>query len=379
MKWSPTRSSKVTMMFLTILSLGALVVCEAVKHKQTQPHLDEKLAAATKMQQAIDIISQTRAAESYGFDPETDPRRTGLIGQEFTPITSDRGTLKAKQVVTNPNFAALVVQMFKSAKLKKGDTVAVAWTGSLPGANLAVLSAIETLELKPIIITSVAASIHGANDPYMTWLDIERLLVDHGVFTAQSVAASYGAGEDTGKGLGQTGRSLIRLAVQRAGITFIDKGKFSRQVAERMKIYTQHAQGAPIKLYVNVGGGLGSLGARINGYLARPGFNRSLQKERFGRNGTMTIMAKKGVPVVHINYIDRLCKRYKIPFDPAEDVTPGRGAMFRRLTYRLDLVAGILVGLLITFFITIRIDVRHYTRRRRDAWEKRTSTLFAKS
>jgi poly-gamma-glutamate system protein len=368
-KWKPTRVSKLTLLLLSVVSLGVLAAVERFQRTRERPYLPEKLTAARKMQQAIEAVAEARAAAGHEFDPNTDPRRTGLIGLEFSPITNDRGVLAAKQIVTNPNFAALVVELFRSAGVKRGDTIAVGWTGSLPGANLAVLAAAETLQLRVVAVHSVAASMYGANDPSFTWLDMEKLLADRGIFRTRSVAASLGGDEDRGKGMGNAGRDLIRQAIGRAGVTMLREPTFEQQIAARMRVYQERAGRAPVKLYVNVGGGIGSLGARINGLVVRPGLSRSFLGTRFGRDGAMTLMAKRGVPVVHINYISRLCQRYGFPDDPWADPTPGAGPMFRRGEHDLWLTGSLLVALLALFFVTIRLDMRYYVRRQKLANE----------
>ena len=97
-----------------------------------------------------------------------------MIGQDITQITTDRGYIDSKLTSMNPNFAAVIVEMLKEADVKNNDVVAISFTGSLPGLNIAVMAAIQTLKLKPIIITSVGASNSGANDPYFTWLDMGK-------------------------------------------------------------------------------------------------------------------------------------------------------------------------------------------------------------
>ena len=366
MKWRPNHVSRGALVLLAAVSLGALTIAELLHKGKRKPHQEEKLAAAQQMQEAVAAVAGARALAGHEFDPERDPRQTGLIGSEFTAITTDRGVLSAKQIVTNPNFAALIVDILKTAGLKEGDTVAIAWTGSLPGANIAVLAAVETLKLRAVPIASVAASMSGANDPEFTWLDMERLLVDRGVFRTRSVAATLGGDEDSGKGLGKAGRGLIRQAAERASVELFNEREFTRQVARRVETYTKHAGGSPIKAYINVGGGIGSLGARINGQILRPGLNRSAWGMRFGRSGVMTLMLKKNIPVIHISYIDRLCKRYGYPTDPMVDDTPGNGPMFYEGKPVTWLIVCLLVGLLAAFFVTVRLDVAAYLRRRRE-------------
>ena len=60
-------------------------------------------------------------------------------------------------VSLDPNFAAVMVDLMNSLNIKARDTVAVLMTGSMPGANLAVLSACKAMEITPIIISSLGA------------------------------------------------------------------------------------------------------------------------------------------------------------------------------------------------------------------------------
>ncbi|HET6428487.1 MAG TPA: poly-gamma-glutamate system protein [Phycisphaerae bacterium] len=364
MIWRPTKVSRRALAALAAASLAALAAADGLRPRRPQPFLKEKLAAAEKMHEAISAVSRHRAGAGYEFDLSIDPRRTGMIGPEFTPITNDRGSLRAKQIVLNPNFAALAVQMFKQAGVRRGDTVTVAWTGSLPGANLAVLSAAEVLGIRLIPIHSISASMYGANDPQFAWLDMEKLLHEEGVFDTRSVMATYGGDEDRGKGLGRDARGLIQDIAARTDVPLVREDDLTGQIRRREQEYARLAGGAPIRAYVNIGGGIGSIGARINGLIMTPGVNRSTRGKDFGRAGVMTRMAQRGVPVIHINYIDRLCRRYGYASDPAADPTPGAGPMFLRRTHNLFLVAALLAGLLAVFFITIRIDTPRYLHRR---------------
>ena len=157
-------------------------------------------------------------------------------------------------MATNPNFAAVVVEMLKEAGLEKNDIVAVAFTGSLPGLNIAVHSALQTLKLKPIIITSVGASNWGANDPYYTWLDMESALFKGGIFENKSIAASIGGGLDRGRGLSPEGRQLIVDAIERVGIEFINEEHLEGSIQKRIEIYNKHRKKNNIKAFINVGG-----------------------------------------------------------------------------------------------------------------------------
>ena len=198
---------------------------------------------------------------------------------------------------------------------------------------------------------------------------MEHLLAAKGVFRTRSIAATVGADEDRGQGLGRSGRTLIERSAQRTGVPLIFLSTFEEQIAARMKAYRETVGETPIKLYVNIGGGVGSLGARFNGLLLKPGLTMSTVGLRFKRKGVMTLMAKKKIPIVHINYIDRLAARYDYPVDPQADRTPGEGTIYASQVHNLGLAGALLAGLLIVFFVTIRLDTRSYIRRQKQEHE----------
>ena len=65
-----------------------------------------------------------------------DINRTGLIGPEWTPLTTSQGILEAKRTSLDPNFAALLVRYFKEAGLEAGDHVPSAPAAPSPGCSL---------------------------------------------------------------------------------------------------------------------------------------------------------------------------------------------------------------------------------------------------
>ena len=76
-----------------------------------------------------------------------------------------------------------MVELMTQLNLQKNDTVAVLMTGSMPGANIAVLTALKSLSVVPVTITSVGASQWGANHIDFTWLDMEKILYNNNLIT----------------------------------------------------------------------------------------------------------------------------------------------------------------------------------------------------
>ena len=163
--WLSPRSNKV-LVPLALLTLLASFYVETGLHVVRSPWYDDMLRAAELSARAAAHLKQKRLERGVFVDPVNDPAETALIGQEYTQITTDRGYLDAKLASTDPNFAAVIVDMLHSLGLSRGDCLAVAMTGSFPAINLSTLAALETFGAKPVLISSVGASNFGATDPF---------------------------------------------------------------------------------------------------------------------------------------------------------------------------------------------------------------------
>ena len=247
-------------MMMIYFALGNITYLETVG-------FNDKKEAVEIMEEALSVLKK-EVKNKYPEEPilkVIDPNLTGLIfNRPKSPMTTFSGSLKAKQTVLKPNFSALIVDLFIQAKLSKGDTIAVGMTGSMPGANIALISACEAMEIVPVIITSVGASEWGATDSNMTWLDMESVLNVNNVISNKSNAASLGGKGDiykekkVGKIIygGKRGSKLASKAIKRNGITEI-KG-----YDERILFYKEFIRGdlSVYSSYINIGGGVSSMG-----------------------------------------------------------------------------------------------------------------------
>jgi poly-gamma-glutamate system protein len=341
--------SKIVLSVLALLALMAFLAVEFQKEDVKLKWYDQKLEAANLANNAIDYLKEFRLQKGVFIDAVNDPNGTALIGQDITPITTDRGNIEAKLTATNPNFAAILVEMLKEAGLEKNDVVAVSFTGSLPGLNIAVHAAIQTLDLKPIIITSVGASNWGANDPYYTWLDMEKVLDDAGIFKNKSVAASIGGGLDRGRGLSPEGRQLIVDAIERNKVEFINEEYLERSITRRMEIYNQYRKKSKIKAFINVGGGIASMGSIENSQFVPSGLSMSLPMMNYPMRGVLIQMAEENIPIIHLLNINQLAKKYGLPISPTPLPVPGEGEVFIQKRYSIVLTSAV------TLFLTIAI------------------------
>lgn len=351
--------SKTVLSVLSLLALMAFLAVEYGKEDVRLKYFDQKIEAAKLAKEAADDIKEFRMHKGLFIDVVNDPNETALVGQDITPITTDRGYIEAKLTATNPNFAAVVVDMLMEAGVEKNDVVAVAITGSFPGLNIAVHSAIQTLNLKPIIITSVGASNWGANDPYYTWLDMERSLFNAGIFKNKSVAASIGGGLDRGRGLSPEGRQLIIEAIKRNKVEFINEEHLESSIHKRLDIYDNQRKKDKIKAFINVGGGISSVGSIENVNYIPSGLSKSLPMRNYPVRGLIVQMAERNIPIIHLLNVNQLAQEYGLQINPTPLPRPGEGEIFIQRRYSVPLTAGV------TLFLTLAISFIFLMERKR--------------
>ncbi len=320
-----------------------------------------KLRAVATMARAERAVAAIKRERGIAIDERNDPSGSGVVGPQFTVITTDRGVQTAKVLAAHPNFAAAVTQMMLRARVRPGDLVAIGVTGSLPGWNIAVLSACRAIGAEPVIITSVGSSMFGATDPELTWLDMEASLAKRGLWPYHSIAASLGGGGDVGRGLSPAGRQMLLDAIERNGTRLIDPPTLLDGVRQRVALYDSvaTARGKRIKLYINVGGGVASLGGAQNARLIPAGLITRLAAKNYPNRGVINILADRGIPLVHMLDVEKMARYFGILEEGSEEtVRPGKGLLFIKFRYNLWIVAVSAAALLLLHVVVLRLDIR---------------------
>ena len=124
----------------------------------------------------------------------------GMIGSEWSEITTTLGSLEAKRTAADPAFAALLVRLLHDAGAGPSSTVGVVLSGSFPSLGLAALAAVQAVGARAVVISSLGSSSFGANQPEVTWLDMESYVAAHGGLRYRSAMVTMGAEGDTGGG-----------------------------------------------------------------------------------------------------------------------------------------------------------------------------------
>jgi poly-gamma-glutamate system protein len=375
-----TRNPSIRLLvLLALFSILIFYLAEDTRHKKQAPDWDIKNRASSLTLRAQETIRQTVEKMGIPIDFENDPNGTGLIGEQYTLVTTDRGELRSKLIATNPNLAAAIIEMFNECGLRRGDLVAVSMTGSFPGVNIAFYCACEVTGIEPVVITSLGASNWGANHSEFTWLDMESVLVESNIISHRSVAASLGGGTDNGRGLSIKGRQLLIEAISRNNLELIFSGNtenmleaggsLKKNIERRMEIYADRSKGRRYSAYINIGGGLASLGSSQNGRLIPSGVNLDLYRRNFPARGVVNTMAERRIPVIHLLRLVEIADDYGLPLDIVPAPVVGEGSLFYRDEYSISSTIIYAVVLIVFVAAALRIDLKYYIR-------KQTKILF---
>ena len=336
---------------LLLLLIGAAVLT-ATQVRVPYAYYNEQAHAAEQMRKAFPILATYAEHLESPANPMDDPNRTGLIGVEFNEMTTTIGSLASKRTSTNPDFAALIVRSLHELGLTAGAKIGLLLSGSFPALNLAAIVACEELDLNLLIISSVGASSFGANHPEMTWLDMERLLQQHGIIAHNTAIASLGAENDLGESYFEGGRLLALAAIERNGLTPL----LMDTLTEQRRVKLEEIQSFRPKAIINVGGNQLNIGSA--GHLLPPGIitTTSIDHQDLGIVGWAL---DRDLPIIHLLKIRDLAVQADLPLDPIPLPLPGNSPVY----YRTRVHTGWAVALLIPIclYVLFLLNTRRTT------------------
>jgi len=274
--------------------------------------------AAALMARSLASIKALRLEKGLPIDPALDPNQTGIVGDEFTPLTTSLGDVAAKRTAANPAFAGVVAGYFERAGLKPGDVVAIGGSGSFPAFVLASLCAARALDLRPVLIYSVGSSMYGANIPGFTFVDMLARLRSDSLLPYTIAAVAPGGKRDTGRGVlfDEEGTTLVDEA-RRSGLPVIEGPTLADRIRRRLQIYDAAAAGRPVRCFVNVGGATANYGDTEASLEVPNGLVLKLPSlPSSPARGLLFEFAARGVPVVHLLFVKGLARDNGLPFDP---------------------------------------------------------------
>ncbi len=357
--WRPRQVSQSIIIFMAAFSLIGLASVEYFRVDSPQEDIELKRQATELAAEMMEAIRTEKLHLGLPINPTIDPARTGMIGELMTPVTTLSGRLGAKQTSTNPNLAAVVVDMLIKAGVERGDLVAVGYSGSFPGMNVNVLAALKTIGARPVILSSVGSSQWGANQSRFLWIDMETMLFEENFIPFRSVASSIGGYEDLGIGLGDEARKMILKSIDKNELELLKKDDFQPAIEERMAVYRKKAGDQRYKAYINVGGGAVSSGNAIGKRAYKPGLNRSASRATLQIDSIMTRFMRQDIPVIHLVEIDQIAMMYGMPLKPQQMPAVGEGGVFKQTRRSRLLMLVVLLAILGSLRVFVLTDFGH--------------------
>lgn len=271
--------------------------------------------------QAVDLMRQCEAAlwraklkSRAVIDESLDPH-TGLVGPEFTALTTTLGHLSDKRAACLPEQAGAVAGYLLRAGLKRGDWIAVNASASFPGFLLATLCAAQTMGLNTLTVFSYGASMYGGTEPRFTFplaLDEMNRL---GLLTMKLDAISPGGAYDRmDEVLLEDGRPLVKQLMAARPEAKIEEPTLALAIQRRQQLFNAR----PVKAFVNVGGPWTSMGLDDNAEILKVGHGllKTYPVIPSGpERGLVFDFMARGVPVIHLLFARGICADWGIAYE----------------------------------------------------------------
>jgi len=230
-------------------------------------------------------------------------------------------------------------------------------TGSFPGANIALLSVCETMNIIPVIISSAGSSSWGANREELSWPVIEDFLYAQKLIEQKSVAYSMGGDNDNGDNLPDKGIEILESAIPDNSI-FVNELNLLDNIETKTDLFKRLSRN--YSMYVNIGGGASSLGAGNDKDTLQVGLINLLDVQDLVFDGFEKSIAydflnpshgEEPIPMLNIKNITKLVpESYKIEFFKGNmDIT--KGSLF----YKYDSYNPIVI--LLCLFLSLGLVV----------------------
>lgn len=290
----------------------------------THPRYAEMLKAAHAMQSASRLLWTEKRDRGLLPPAEADPNRTGMIGAEFSDITTTIGNPEAKRTTTSPDFAAALLKLITTLDLPAGTPVVIVVSGSFVGGNIATIAAVEALGLRPVVVASLSASQWGATDPDFNLLDIFHLLRQHGVIRTETAVTVLGGEGAVAGGMNPEAVEKLRASADRDHVPVVEVEPLAAMIDVLLDhVHETLGEAARPGLVINVGGAVIGLGSCRESYEFPPGLTKRPVSCSDGTPGLAMRLAEDGTPVLHVLNIRRLALEMGLPFDPVPLPMPG--------------------------------------------------------
>lgn len=302
------------LVFIFSIALILLFLVEFVFTKREERKDFAKMKKAIALTQYwFNCVDQMKKERKVISNVKARTRYSPLIGDEFTDITTTLGSLEAKEISTNPEFAALIESFLIDCEIDSTKTVGLMLSGSFPALSISSLAAIQTLNAKAVIFSSLGASMYGANQPGAIWLDIEKYLQKNGNLRYQSSLVSIGAENDNGGGLSEEGIQILKSAASDYNVELYLPISLKESIEKKVDILLRNN----IDILINIGGTQTSLGACIHSLDIPNGLHREFTSCSDKDRGVIAHIAEEGIPFINLLNIKNLAIENDMSVNPS--------------------------------------------------------------
>lgn len=341
-------SLNIRLLIAFIVLLAGTLGADAFYRERVPLRQVEEMHAAVKLAQDwFYLIKDLKEEKGIRSDASSNVPNSFMIGDEWSDMTSSLGSLEAKEISTNPDFAALIVRFLYEAGLNEGDRVGVILSGSFPSLAISSFAALQITGMEAIIMSSLGASTYGANQPEVTWIDMEKTLISRGGLEFESILVSMGADNDNGYGLSVEGTDIIKRAAERNNIDLYIPENLQESIEHRVEILSDE----DIYLLINIGGNQASMGNCSHTLGIPNGLNRDLTYCDDSERGVISRMNEAGLPFVNMLDMKDLASRYGIDVAPGIRYSESTNLFSSTETNRIAIGIIFLVGLLPLWFL----------------------------
>jgi len=316
---------KTRVLFSLALLIMVMVYWAVNSYEQHETYgFDLKVKAVENMENAINSLREEFVSRGINNGEDSLAFGSFLIGPQNSIIQTTHGSKDSKLSTLNPNFAAMITEMLIELELDSSSKVAVSYTGSYPGANIAVLSALEAMKIKASIISSCGASEWGATYPGMTWIDMDQFLNDKKIFSNKSGMASIGGGYDLGSQMSDEGILVCEESINKHGAIPLFEKNRKYNIIKRLDFLNQEKSA---NILINVGGGVFTIGDSLTRSNMPIGIIYPGDLEE-NKKKSMVELLSNTIPIININHIKKLTNLYEMPFPPSKKNDYGDGILF---------------------------------------------------
>ena len=337
------------LIFILFLSVALLISSDKYSFLARERKDSDKMSQASILAaEWFEVIGKVKKEKGLIQQENENLKYPGLIGLEYSEITTTLGSLDAKYTSNNPEFAALTVKFLDDAGIDSNSVVGVISSGSFPSIAISTLAALQTIGAKVVMISSLGASSYGANDPSATWIDMEYWLCEKAGLIYRSSIVTLGAEDDSGLGLQEDGIALLEQAAQRCHVSLYKPKSFNESLNTKLKLLTSNK----ISLLINIGGSQVALGKCPHGSLIKNGYHKSINTCNDSDRGLIFRIAEKGIPVIHFLNIKSLAVEYGLPIAPEQIFSKSEILYLEKAPHKIHFVIFLIIIVTALFFMS---------------------------